>query len=177
MLEKNKIDKLRPADKWLLKTKFEGKYIIDLLDDKKLRTCLICDKEDIAKIGIDRNEIVTCFNQIFVILKKSLRAKLMSDDTIEIERIWKGYAIRHAYNLKEDSTIKDEYKIFLKKAYEDRNKLNISIDKKFPLSVNPMEVSVGGGIYEGSKDEISEKKKKELLRGFADMKGTRSAFT
>lgn len=175
MLKSNQKDKLRPADKWLLKTKFEGKYIIDWFKNKKLDTCLrICDIEDISKIGTDKNEIVTCFNQVFVILKKPLRAELKPDDKIEIKRIWIEYAKRRAYNLKEDSTITDDYKNLLRQAYEDRYKQIVSID--FPNSEVPMKESVGIGIIEGT-DEMTEKKKKELRKGFEDMKGTRSAFT
>lgn len=173
MLERNQKDNLRPADKWLIKTKFKGKYIIDWFKDKKLDTCLIIyNIEDIDKIGTDKKEIVTCFNQVLIILEKPLRAELKPDDKIEIKRIWTEYAKRRAYNLKEDSTITDDYKNLLRQAYKDRYKQIVSND--FPNSKVPMTESVGIGIIEGT-NEMTEKEKKELRKGLEDMKGTRSA--
>lgn len=173
MLENNQKYKLRPADEWLLKTKFKGKYIIDWFEKEKLDKCLICDKKDIARIGTDEKEIVTCFNQVFIILKKSLIAKLKPDDEIEIKRILKKYAERRARNLNNDGTITNDYKNLLSRAHKNRFKQIIPIDS--PKSKVPMEKSVGRGIIKGHDNEMSEKKKNDIRKGLADMMGTRSA--
>ena len=171
----NKKYKLGPVYAWLINTKFEGKPIIDYLDNKKLNTCLICDKEDIAKIGTDKKEIVTCFNNVFIILKKPLSVELKPDDKIEIKRIWKQYAKRRAANTKLDSTITEGYKNVIIQAYRDRYIQVMAND--VPPSLTSMEDGVGRGISEGHDNEMPKKKKNDIRKGFADMMGTRFAST
>ncbi|MCG2735629.1 MAG: hypothetical protein Q8M95_10165 [Candidatus Methanoperedens sp.] len=156
---------LRPIDEMMLTTKYDGKYLIDWFNDEKIGATLTFSIADLP------DDTVTCLNQLFIILKLNLWAEINSDKKIVIELISKKYAIRRASNTKLDSAIPYDYKAFLIAAYQNRFQKpeHIQVNSKTERAETK-----GTGIA-NETNEMTEKKKKELRKGLADMKGTRSA--
>lgn len=156
---------LRPIDEMMLTTKYDGKYLIDWFNDEKIGATLTFSIADLP------DDTVTCLNQLFIILKLNLWAQINSEKKISIELISKKYAIRRASNTKLDSAIPYDYKAFLVAAYQNRFQKH---EYKQDNSTTKIEETRGTGIAEKT-NEVTEKKMKELRKGLADMKGTRSA--
>lgn len=159
--------KLRKSDEWIINLKHLGRFMIDFLESQKIGTHLTCTIDE-----TDDKDIVTHFNQVFIILETTLWATSISYDKIKIERLIKQYARRRAYNTKLDGALSDDYKAFIKQTYENRYKKLMPKDAS--CSITRMKESAGTGIIKGHT-EMTEKQKKGLYIGLEDMAGTRSA--
>ena len=158
---------LRKSDEWILNLKHLGHFMIDFLESQKIGCHLTCTIDE-----TDDKDIVTHFNQVFIVLETTLWATSISHDKIKIERLMEKYARRRAYNTKLDGALADDYKAFLKQTYKNRYKQLMPTNA--PCSITRMKESAGKSIIEGHT-EMTEKQKKILRKGLEDMAGTRSA--
>lgn len=158
---------LRKSDEWIINLKHLGRFMIDFLESQKIGTYFTCTIDE-----TDDKDIVTHFNQVFIILETTLWATSISHNKIKIERLMKKYARLRAYNTKLDSTLSDDYKAFLKQTHKNRYKRLMPPDAAD--SITPRKESVGTGIID-LHTEMTENQKKILYKGLEDMTGTRSA--
>lgn len=122
---------LKPADEWLLKEKVNGKFINESLKKQKAAALIVLNDDDIAKIGLEKTEIIESFNLVFAVLAEHgvyLKADIgLAEHGLEnkilIVRIGENYAKNRARNLKDK--ISDEYRNLIAQTYKSRYKSNM----------------------------------------------------
>lgn len=176
-MQSEKSANLRPTDNWLL-SKWEGKCIVDLLDNKSWnKEILIEDVATFKKIGIEGTikEIATSFNQSFIALKLPLKAEPWENSKIKdrfklpteakpnstiIIRHTKVFDAKKYDSSDKEKPLTEDYQNLLKRAYSTRKLSKVTMGKLPPsfTKIKPTQIA----IIDSKKTKSEEEKQKKI---------------